>query len=141
MKKYLCHSCAQTKGHLQSIQTGSLLETYYQRSKYMKHTAPAAKYPTQSVFDSPSTQSYQDYVVSSSLSGSVEFDEGGRPPAIIWAAGKEIGFRYEGGELKQPEDCVKVVLSTDTGKIHAYSQSSTQFHSASCSECDGAVLY
>jgi hypothetical protein len=137
---YCCHRCAAARGDLVSIHTGSLLETDYQLGHYMKHAVPDARFNVQSVFGSPSTQAYENYIVSSSLSGSVEIDDRGRKN-IIWAAGKEIGFRYENGVLKHPEDVVKVVLSTDSGKIHAYSQSSTQFSGSHCVVCGNDVLY
>jgi len=137
---YYCHGCAADRGNLVSIQTGSLLDTDYQLGRYMKHTVPDPKYNVQSVFQSASTQAYEDYIVSSSLSGSVQVDGRGRKN-IIWAAGREIGFRCENGVLQHPEDVVKVVLSTDSGKIHAYSQSSTQFSGSCCTDCGKDVLY
>jgi hypothetical protein len=137
---YYCHSCARKRGYLSSMQTGSLTNTSYQLGKYIKHTNPDPKYNVQSVFNSSSTQAYRDYIVSSSLSGSVEIDDQGRR-SVIWGAGKEIGFRYENGALKHPEDVVKVVLSTHSGSIHAYSQSSTQFGTARCVDCGDPVLY
>lgn len=140
MSRYFCHECGANHGYLESVHTGSLTETDYQLAKYMKHTVPDSKYAVQSVFTSGTTEKYRDYIVSSALSGSVEIDDRGRT-SIIWAAGKEIGFKYQDGVLQHPEDVVKVVLSTDSGKVHAYSQSSTQFASASCSDCSGSVIY
>lgn len=77
--------------------------------------------------------------MNTALAGSVEIDDEGRTN-IIWGAGKTVGFHCEHGELKHPEVVVKVVLSTDSGRIHAYPQSSTEFVGASCSDCGGVVL-
>ena len=137
---YYCHNCAAKRNYLAPFQTTSLLDTPYQLGNYMKHTVPDARYSIQSVFRSTSTEAFADYVVNSSLAGSVELDDFGRKN-IIWSAGKDIGFRYEQGVLKHPEDVVKVVLSTDSGRIHAYSQSSTQFTAARCDDCGNQVLY
>ena len=140
MADYYCHKCGANHGYLRSMQTNSLTATDYQLAKYMKHTAPDSQHDVQSVFTSASTQAYENYIISSALSGSVEVDDQ-RRTNIIWAAGREVGFKYESGQVRHPEDVVKVVLSTDSGKIHAYSQSSTQFSSASCSDCSGNLLY
>ena len=139
MQKYYCSTCAAKRGYLSAV-TSSLLKNNYQLDKYIKHTVPNPSYPVQSVFDSASTQAYQNYIVSASLSGSVQIDDQGRKN-IIWIAGKKIGFKYENGKIQHPENCVKVVLSTDSGSIHAYSQSSTEFFGAVCSDCGRIVVY
>ncbi len=106
----------------------------------MKHTVPDPEYMVQSVFASDSTRKYADYVVQSSLSGSVEFDDRNRRN-IIWAAGEEMGFLYKDGALQQPQDAVKVVLSSETGKIHAFPQDTTTFSATSCANCGGPVVH
>ena len=138
-KIYYCHKCGAPRGYLRSVQTGSLLDETYQLGKHLKHTVPDPTLPVQSVFASPSTASFEDYIVSSALSGSVEIDEKGRTN-IFWGAGKTIGFKYENGILVHPEDVVKVVLSTDSKKIHAFPQSSTVFHGQTCADCGGPAF-
>ena len=140
MPTYLCHPCAAARGYLQSVQTGSLLQTSYQLGKYMKHTVPDPRYNVQSVFASPSTQAYQDYVVNSALSGSVEIENDNRVN-VVWVAGPIVGFQYLSGQLVYPQDSVKVVLSTSTAHIHAYPQSSTQFVTAQCQDCGKPAVY
>lgn len=140
MMKYYCHECARRLGYLGEIETSNLMGTHYQLEKYMKHTCPASSEAIQSVFAEASTSAYGRYVVNTTLAGSVEVDDKGRTN-IIWAAGEKIGFRYEHGVLKHPENVVKVVLSTDSGRVHAYPQSSTEFAGASCLDCGGVVLY
>lgn len=139
MESYLCHPCSAAKGYLQSVATASVLATLYQLDKYLKHSQPDPRYNVQSVFDSATTQQYSSYIVNSALSGSVQFDGQGRAN-IIWAAGTPTGFEYRSGVLIRPQDAVKVVLSTDTSKIHAYPQVSAVFRSMTCSSCGAVVI-
>jgi len=127
-------------GHLSPAYTSEPLGTTYQLAKFIKHTTPNPSLPVQSVFDSNSTQKYASYIVEASLSGSVEFDDKGRKN-IIWAAGEPTGFQLQNGRLVRPQDGVKVVLSTETQRIHAYPQNSTTFTSGRCFRCGGPVLY
>lgn len=137
---HYCHKCGAALGHLHPAYTSELLGTSYQLDKFMKHTVPDQQYPVQSVFASDSTKKYADYIVQSSLSGSVEFDDQNRRN-IIWAAGEETGFLYKDGVLQQPQDAVKVVLSSETGKIHALPHNTTAFSTARCENCGGPVIY
>jgi hypothetical protein len=127
-------------GTHQNAAGGSKTPAAYQLGKFMKHTVPDPEYMVQSVFASDSTRKYADYVVQSSLSGSVEFDDRNRRN-IIWAAGEEMGFLYKDGALQQPQDAVKVVLSSETGKIHAFPQDTTTFSATSCANCGGPVVH
>jgi len=52
-------------------------------------------------------------------SGAVELDDRGRRN-IIWLAGEPTGFRYEAGIPVGPTDAVKVVLSSEARKVHAF---------------------
>ena len=140
MPTHYCHKCGAALGYLNPAYTSEPLGTTYQLDKFMKHTIPDPKYPIQSVFATDSTQKYADYIVQSSLSGSVEFDDQNRRN-IIWAAGEETGFLHKDGVLQQPQDAVKVVLSSETGKIHALPQNTTDFSTARCANCGGPVLY
>jgi hypothetical protein len=137
---YYCHSCSIARSYLGSIATGSVLATTYQLDKFMKHTSPDPRWDVQSVFASPSTQSYRGYIVNSALSGSVHVGAGGRQ-TVIWVAGETIGFNYVNGTIAHPENAVKVVLSTDSGRIHAYPQSSTKFEGARCADCHQPVIH
>lgn len=140
MPTYYCHSCASKLGHLNPAYTTQPLGTTYQLGKFMKHTVPDPTLDIQSVFDSADTQKYADHIVQASLSGSVEFDDLGRRN-VIWAAGEQTGFQYANGNLVQPQDAVKVVLSSETGRIHAYPQNTTNFSTAPCADCGGPVVY
>jgi hypothetical protein len=134
MKKYFCHRCSAARKYLEAIRSDSLLQSPYQLGNYMKHTVPNAKSDVLSVFSSTSTSAFESYVINSKTAGSVEIDERGRAN-IIWVAGKDIGLKYVRGQVVGPEDAVKVVLSTSTGRIHAYPQSSKQFLPEVCADC------
>ncbi len=137
---YYCHKCAASLGHLSRAYTSEPLGTTYQLAKFIKHTVPDPKFRIQSVFESGTTQKYAAYIVEASLSGSVELDDKGRRN-IIWAAGEPTGFLFKSGALVRPQDAVKVVLSTETQRIHAYPQNSTTFTAGRCLKCGGPVLY
>ena len=62
------------------------------------------------------------------------------PQNIIFVAGSNIGFRYEFGQLKHPLDAVKIVLSTDTGKMHAYPEGSTSFSAERYATCGNLIV-
>jgi len=118
---------------------GDLIGTSYQLAKYIKHTVPDPRYPVQSVFSSTSTQVYGSYLVESMAAGSLEVDDHGRSN-VIWTAGKETGFLFQSGRLVQPQDAVKVVLTTSTGQIHAYPANSTTFYGVPCVQCGRPVI-
>ena len=132
---YYCHECAVKRQILYPPPTDPLA-TQYQLGKYLKHTIPDRNYPVQSVFNSLSTQVYEDYLVRTLTAGAVEVDAKGRTN-VVWVAGTPVGFQLEqGGRIVRPQDAVKVVLSSDTGKVHAYSAHSTTFIGAKCADCD-----
>ncbi len=128
-----CHVCA-AANQLLPKPPDDPLATQYQLGKYMKHTIPDPKYPVQSVFATASTQAYEHYLVSSLAAGAAVLDA--RGTTFIWAAGKDIGFRLEQGQLIAPQDAIKVVLSTDPAKTHGYSVESSTFTGARCAQCD-----
>jgi hypothetical protein len=131
---YYCHACAVEHQFL-NPPPADPLATQYQLGKYLKHTLPDPTYPVQSIFNTPSTQAYEHYIVSSLAAGAVELDMRGRMNTI-WAAGMPVGFQLNHGQLiTPPQDAVKVVRSSDTGKVHAYSAHSTTFAGAECAEC------
>ncbi len=139
MSDHLCWQCAAKLGLADSVQTANLLDTSYQAAKFMKHTSPSwLTTGVNSLFDDPSTQAYQNYVINSAYSGSVERDS--RGTNFIWYAGRTIGATYENGEYKFPNDAVKLVLPHLAPKIHAYSVSSTGYQDAKCGSCGRVVL-
>ena len=88
----------------------------------------------QSVFATQSTQAYADYFVAALAPVAVEVDEKGRSNIIV-AAGKTVGVQLNQGQLVgPPQDAVKVVLSSDPWRVHAYPAHSTTFTGAKCSD-------
>jgi hypothetical protein len=140
MSIHYCHRCAAELGHLRQPERNGLIGTTYQLEKYIKHTVPDPKYPVQSVFSSPSTSVYASFVLETMAAGSLELDDSGRKN-VIWAAGEPTGFMFNRGVLVQPQDAVKVVLSTSTGEIHAFPANSTTFFGATCVRCGAPIIY
>ncbi len=134
-----CHQCAAALGHLRQPSKDGLIGSTYQLEKYLKHTVPDPKYPVQSVFASPSTQAYSSYVIETMAAGSLEIDDRSRKN-VIWAAGEQTGFLFRNGNLVQPQDSVKVVLSTSTGEIHAFPAKSTSFTDSTCARCGAPIV-
>ena len=139
MSVLYCHRCGAKEGFLGKASSGGFLKSSYQLQKFMKHTIPSTGYNIASIFNDPSTQTYGDYIVNALASGCVEIDDRNRRN-IVWGAGKPVGMLFEKGVPVLPEDAVKLVLSTDPQKIHAYPVSSTTLSTRSCSKCGGAII-
>lgn len=139
MGTYFCHQCSIALGHLRQPPTGKVVGSSYQLEKYFKHTVPDAHIEIQSVFDTPSTQVYAEYLVGALAAGSIEIDDRGSTN-VIWAAGIPTGFLFRNGALVQPQDAVKVVLSSNASKVHAYPTNSTSFLGVTCSRCGGLAV-
>jgi len=133
-----CHRCGANLGLFGDVYTNDVLGTPYQLSKFMKHTVPNAFWNAVSVFETASTGRYADYVVNAVASGAVEIDHMGRRN-FIWLAGELTGFRYEQGVAQAPQDGVKVVLSSETGKIHTFPVSGSGLVTQPCARCGGLV--
>lgn len=87
-----------------------------------------------------STQAYERYIVTILAAGAVEVDDRGRIN-VIWVAGRTVGFQFNWGQLMSPpQDAVKVVLSSDTGLVHAFPAHSTTSTGAQCADCGRAVV-
>ena len=139
MSVYYCHKCGVEQHGFGNVSTGLLLDSTYQLGKFMKHTIPSTGYNLASVFNDPSTQAYERYMVNTLASGCYEIDDQGRRN-IIWVAGSPIGAQYRKGEYELSENSVKVVLSTDPQRIHAYPISSTSISTGFCSDCSTSVI-
>lgn len=139
MSTYFCHQCSVQLGHLRRPPTGKVVGSSYQLAKYLKHTVPDAGIEIQSVFETPSTQAYAEFLVDALAAGSVEIDDRGSTN-VIWAAGQPTGFLFRSGSLTRPQDAVKVVLSSNTSKVHAYPANSTNFIGVTCSQCGGPAI-
>jgi long-subunit fatty acid transport protein len=118
-----CHRCGVDLGLLNNVYT----------TKFMKHTVPSSLSPIVSVFESMSTGRYEN-VISTVASGAVEIDDQNRRN-FIWLAGERTGFGYEHGALQGPQDGVKVVLSSESEKIHAFSVNASTLVTEPCARC------
>jgi len=135
---YYCRECAQ-KRNLLYPPPEDPLASKYQVEKYLKHTIRDPAFSVQSVFATQSTQAYADYFVAALAPVAVEVDEKGRSNIIV-AAGKTVGVQLNQGQLVgPPQDAVKVVLSSDPWRVHAYPAHSTTFTGAKCSDCNLTV--
>lgn len=97
----------------------SLTGTPYQLGRFIKHTAPTGTYPINSIFDDPTYDTYCSYIVTGTISGLLEIDDGGRKN-FIWYAGKYTGAEYRNGIYVAPTSGVKIVLPEDSTRLHAF---------------------
>jgi hypothetical protein len=118
----------------------SLTGTSYQLEKFIKHTTPTGTYPINSVFSDPSYEKYRDYVVTTTISGSVSIDDQGRID-LLYFAGDEIGATYINGHLLIPTDTVVVVFHDNEWKLHAFPVSSNSFQQSICQNCGAPIFY
>lgn len=129
-----CYPCGVDLGLLNNVYTSDVLGTTYQLTKFMKHSVPSQFHGVVSVFESTSTGRYEKYIVDTVASGAVEVDDQNRRN-FIWLAGERTGFRYEHGILQGPQDGVKVVLSSESGEIHAFPVQASALASERCARC------
>jgi len=134
---YYCHRCAVILGYFQDVYTSAPLQSQYQLDKFIKHTVPLT-HPSASVFNSTSAGPYANYVVDTAASGAVELDARGRRN-FIWLAAHPTGFSYQDGVLVGPTDGVKVVLSSEETKVHAFPVSASDLATRRCANCHGLV--
>jgi len=139
MSKYYCHKCSGKLGLLNSVDNLNLTGSSYQLSKFIKHTVQNTQNGLLSVFDSGSYNHYKDYIVNNMVSGSVEIDSKSRTN-VIWFAGKNTGVSYLNGNVISSPDTVKVVLSHDNEKIHAYPTSSNDIKQETCENCGKMIV-
>ena len=133
-----CHQCGVELSLLRDVYTSEPLGTSYQLGKFMKHTAPNPLLDVVSVFETTSEGRYRNYIVDAAASGGVELDDAGRRN-IVWLAGERTGFRYEAGRLAGPTDGIKVVLSSEARKIHAFPIRAATLTTTYCARCGGLV--
>ena len=117
MPQFFCHSCS-VSGLVTPAMPASLTGTSYQLEKFIKHTAPTGTYPINSIFDDPTYDTYSGYIVTGTISGLLEIDNGRKN--FIWYAGKYTGVEYRNGIYIAPTNGVRIVLPEAATKIHAY---------------------
>jgi len=139
MSQSYCHRCATDRRLLGTGNTSDLTGTNYKTKKFLKHTVPVNSARTIGVFNDPTLQAYEQFVISSNASGSVEVDKSGRTN-LVWYAGREVGFSWVDGRAKVPNDAVKLVLAHDHEKIHIFSISSADYAGRTCDVCGCRLL-
>jgi len=140
VSEFYCHECAKQLGYLQPVDPNiNLTGNDYLLSRFYKHTLPPTSNNLVGIFDQSDYNSYRDYIINTSASGSVEIDSENRVN-VIWVAGKLTGFTFQNGILQIPCDSVKLVLHTDEGRIHAYPTGSAGFSSAKCKKCGRYIV-
>lgn len=140
MSTYYCNSCAKKNGLIVSIPVAqNLTGSNYQVGKFIKHTCIPTQSGTISIFNTPDYKNYENYVINANASGSVEKQSNGKISYILYA-GLNMGFEYRDGVFIQPVDAVKVVVTYDLSKIHAYPTSSKGIRSSNCFNCGNPIL-
>lgn len=139
MAIYFCRDCRSSLAYAPALSTSPLLQTGYQRDKHVKHTLVDPTERLQSIFTDPSTSTIRVEVEAALLSGVMEVDDGGRIN-FLTLSGAGFGYRYEWGSRIQEQDVTKVVLSSNAGQRHQFTEASTNLRGACCSVC-GAALF
>lgn len=139
MSDYYCHSFGIKLGLLQPVDPSTnFTASVVTLQKFYKHTVPPSSGSVISVFDQPDYDIYKNYIINTSASGSVERDDQGRIN-IVWSAGQQTGYTYDNGVLLGPTDGLKLVLHTNSNKIHAYPTGSVGFINRICAECGKSI--
>lgn len=140
MSQYYCFECAIYLGHLRPAIPAALTDTQYQLEKYIKHTAPTSNYNFNSVFTSPGSETYGNYIVTAVSSGHVQMDDRGRKN-IVWVGSEQTGLTYKNRVLIGPTSAVKVVFHDNDQMIHGFPIDSSELNAAKCVNCGRAVPY
>ena len=141
MPTYYCHSCASSMGELRNVCSSGPFSSTYQLDKYIKHTVPNSGYSYQSIFDNTATSHYKEAIVNTACAGAVEYDNRGRKNLIYVATTGRIGCSFQNGVFQRPNDTIKVVLSSDPARVHAFTESSTEYSTALCANCGASIVY
>ena len=140
MSQFFCRDCAVSTNLIPSASPACLLGTTYQLDKFLKHTIPASWSNVHSIFNDKSYQGYENFIVSTSASGCVEIDNLGRVN-VLWVAGKDIGVTYQNGVPVCLADTVKVVMTKEKYKVHAYpTGSAADLQSEKCHSCGCPIV-
>jgi hypothetical protein len=137
--KYYCHMCASKQAWCKPTIPSSLTGSTYQLGKFLKHTTGAGTFSVNSVFNDPSIETYENYLITTCNSGGYEVDDGGRVNAL-WFAGKDTGVTYNNGQYSLPTSGVKVVLHDNELMIHAFPVAINP-QMKICCECCGPMPY
>jgi len=137
---YYCLECAIKLGHLRPALPAALTGTHYQLEKYIKHTAPTSAYNFSTVFTSPGSETYRNYIITAVSSGHVQIDDRGRKN-VVWVGSEQTGLTYSNGVFVGPTNAVKVVFHDNAQKIHGFPIHSSEIKAAACVICERPVPY
>jgi hypothetical protein len=139
MAMYYCGPCRLSLGYAPALPSGSLLQTGSQRAKHTKHVVVDSSERLQSVFADPSTATIRVEVEAALSSGAMEVDDRGRINFLTWS-GRGVGYRYEWGQQVEEQEVTKVVLSSNAGQRHQFTEAVARLGSQHCCIC-GAELF
>lgn len=144
MSIYYCHSCALKLGHYVppgDPNTLNLTGSAYLLRKFMEHTDPVwgSGKALSSIYSDPAYETYKNYYVSGSASGSLEIQPNGNKN-LIWYAGMPLGPSYGNSGIQFTGDAVKIVFVENTGKLHHFHVDANSYVTAVCANCGCPIL-
>ena len=144
MNTYYCHTCALKLGiYAPPADPASinLTGSCYTLTKFIEHTVPASgSYKkVSSIYSDPTYDTYKNYYVSGSISGSLEVQSDGKKN-LIWHAHEALGPAYETGSFKFSGEAVKIVYPEDTGKLHHFHVDANNYALEVCANCGCTIL-
>lgn len=139
MATYYCGPCRLSLGYAPALPSGPLLQSGSQQVKHAKHTVVDPSERLQSIFSDPSTATIRVEVENALSSGAMEMDDRGRINLLTWS-GQGVGYRYEWGTQIEEQQITKVVLSSNAGQRHQFTETIARLGSQRCSIC-GTELF
>jgi hypothetical protein len=95
----------------------------------------------QSIFDSSSTQYYDDCIREGLARGFLEVDASlGTQVIFCPSAQSSIGSKYKWGIFAERTDTVVVVKTFDPNKVHTFTENSGRYASLLCRHCGGPLF-
>ena len=144
MNTYYCYPCRKALNLCAppaNVDNLNFTGSQYTLEKFMKHTVPASgsNKRINSIYSDPTYETYKEYCVNGTASGSLEVQSDGTQN-LIWLAGKTLGPAFENGRVLFSGDTVKIIFADNTGSLHHYHVDSSKYQTAVCANCGGSVL-
>ena len=137
---YHCAKCTDAKGLRPSAPSTDFLLTSYQRDKHTKHTVPSSSHTVQSVFDDPSEAYYQQTLLQAYRYGALEATSRGTDILFCPSTQSTVGYKQQWGTHVARQDTIRVVLSSDSVKVHAFLNASSDHTQHRCGTCGGPLF-